>query len=83
MQKGSKAALAAGAALARERPDLDLSFLCMTPDCHDRDVEVACGPNTALEGGEVICDACGARYKLTVARTAGTYLLLPTRVLRN
>jgi transcription elongation factor Elf1 len=65
------------------RADLDLSFLCMTPACHDRDVEVACGPASVLGGGEVICSVCGARYKLTVAKSAGTYLLLPTRVLRN
>ena len=75
--------------------DVDLSVLCMTPACHALSIEIACGPESAMDGGEVLCAVCGARYKLTVTRVAasigrtarsttpGTYLLLPTRVLRN
>ena len=65
------------------REPIDFSFLCLTPACHDHDVEVPCAPETLLAGREVTCEACGARYRLTVTKAAGTYLVLPTQVLRN
>jgi hypothetical protein len=56
----------------------DLSFLCEA----DR-TEIACAPEAVLAGREVTCTGCGARYRMTVSRAAGTYLILPTQVLQN
>ena len=56
----------------------DLSFLCEA----DR-IEIACAPEVVLAGSEVTCTGCGARYRMTVSRAAGAYLILPRQVLQN
>jgi hypothetical protein len=62
---------------------IDFSFLCLSPGCHDQDIEVPCGPEMLLSGREVICTVCGAQYRLSLTRAAGTYLILPVQILRN